>query len=128
MIRFCRRALYALCLLATLAVAPPLLAQDEESEWDERALDEMKGGDTEDAESAVSTDEGEVTSSEPQFLPAERVNEHSCYRSTVSDYVYDPSKGDPDSGAPPGTSFEALPLLWTSPDGISGADFHPAEC
>jgi len=31
-------------------------------------------------------------------------------------YVYDPAKGDPDHGAPPGTPFEALPPDWVCPE------------
>ena len=30
-------------------------------------------------------------------------------RCTVCGYTYDPEKGDPDSGIPPGTPFEELP-------------------
>ena len=30
-------------------------------------------------------------------------------------YVYDPEKGDPDSGVAPGTAFEDLPDDWTCP-------------
>jgi len=34
-------------------------------------------------------------------------------------YVYDPAKGDPDSGIPAGTPFEQLPEDWVCP--ICGA-------
>lgn len=37
------------------------------------------------------------------------------YKCTVCGYVYDPEKGDPNSGIPPGTSFEDLPEDWTCP-------------
>lgn len=30
-------------------------------------------------------------------------------------YVYDPAKGDPDSGIAPGTPFEAIPDDWVCP-------------
>ena len=30
-------------------------------------------------------------------------------------YVYDPEKGDPDSGVAPGTPFESLPVDWCCP-------------
>ncbi len=30
--------------------------------------------------------------------------------------IYDPAKGDPNRGIPPGTPFEALPEDWTCPD------------
>jgi len=42
------------------------------------------------------------------------------YRCKVCGYVYDPSGGDPESGAEPGTSFEALPESWICP--ICGVD------
>jgi rubredoxin len=35
-------------------------------------------------------------------------------------YIYDPEKGDPDSGVEPGTPFEDLPDDWVCPD--CGAD------
>jgi rubredoxin len=37
------------------------------------------------------------------------------YRCTVCGYIYDPKKGDPDSGVPPGTSFEDIPDTWVCP-------------
>lgn len=41
------------------------------------------------------------------------------YKCSVCGYVYDPSKGDPDNGIPPGTAFENLPDTWNCP--ICGA-------
>ena len=50
------------------------------------------------------------------------------YRCTVCDHIYDPAEGDPLSGFPPGTAFEALPDSWVCPDcGASKADFEPIE-
>ena len=37
------------------------------------------------------------------------------YKCLACDYIYDPTKGDPDSGVKPGTSFEDLPDDWTYP-------------
>jgi len=31
-------------------------------------------------------------------------------------YIYDPAKGDPKNGYPPGTPFEALPGDWICPE------------
>jgi len=48
------------------------------------------------------------------------------YECTVCGYIYDPEKGDPDSGIEPGTAFEDLPDDWVCP--ICGAgkeDFEP---
>ncbi len=42
------------------------------------------------------------------------------YRCTVCGYVYDPKKGDPDSGVKPGTPFDNLPPGWVCP--VCGAD------
>ena len=37
------------------------------------------------------------------------------YTCTVCGYVYDPEKGDPDSGIEPGTAFEDIPNDWVCP-------------
>jgi len=37
------------------------------------------------------------------------------YRCSVCGYLYNPAKGDPDSGIDPGTPFEDLPDDWTCP-------------
>ncbi len=42
------------------------------------------------------------------------------YRCTICDYIYEPEKGDPDSGVNPGTPFEKLPDDWVCP--VCGAD------
>lgn len=42
------------------------------------------------------------------------------YVCTICGYVYDPEKGDPESGIKPGTPFEELPDDWTCP--VCGAD------
>lgn len=50
------------------------------------------------------------------------------YECTVCGYIYDPEKGDPDSGIKPGTSFEDIPDDWVCP--ICGAgkeDFKKVE-
>jgi flavin reductase (DIM6/NTAB) family NADH-FMN oxidoreductase RutF/rubredoxin len=42
------------------------------------------------------------------------------YVCSVCGYIYDPAKGDPDGGIPPGTKFEDIPDSWTCP--ICGAE------
>lgn len=42
------------------------------------------------------------------------------YQCSICGYIYDPAKGDPDSGVAPGTPFESLPEDWVCPD--CGAD------
>jgi rubredoxin len=37
-------------------------------------------------------------------------------------YIYDEAEGDPESGFPPGTRFEDLPLSWRCPDCGAGKD------
>jgi hydroxylamine reductase len=50
------------------------------------------------------------------------------YRCLVCEYVYDPQKGDPDSGINPGTSFEDLPNDWLCPVcGVGKDQFAPME-
>ena len=37
------------------------------------------------------------------------------YVCTVCGYIYDPEKGDPDTGIEPGTPFDKLPESWVCP-------------
>jgi rubredoxin len=47
------------------------------------------------------------------------------YVCSICGYVYDPQKGDPDSGVKPGTAFEDLPDDWECPVcGASKSDFE----
>lgn len=48
----------------------------------------------------------------------------SAFRCSICGYVYDPAKGDPDSGVAPGTPFEQLPDDWVCPVcGAAKSDF-----
>ena len=50
------------------------------------------------------------------------------YRCLVCEYIYDPQKGDPDTGISPGTSFEDLPDDWICPIcGVGKDQFEPME-
>lgn len=50
------------------------------------------------------------------------------YICTVCDYIYDPTKGDPDGGIEPGTAFEDIPDDWVCPlCGVGKDDFEPYE-
>ena len=44
------------------------------------------------------------------------------YECLVCGYIYDPAKGDPDSGVAPGTTFEAIPDTWVCPICGAGKD------
>ncbi len=46
----------------------------------------------------------------------------SKYECSVCGYVYDPKKGDPESGVEPGTSFDDLPDDWVCPVCGAGKD------
>ncbi len=48
------------------------------------------------------------------------------YICTNCGYIYDPEKGDPENGVPPGTPFELLPDDWVCPICYVGKDqFDP---
>lgn len=50
------------------------------------------------------------------------------YKCLVCDYIYDPEKGDPDSGIEPGTEFEDLPDDWLCPlCGVGKEQFVPVD-
>ncbi|HOM38571.1 MAG TPA: rubredoxin [Spirochaetota bacterium] len=50
------------------------------------------------------------------------------YKCTVCGYIYDPAKGDPDSGIKPGTAFEDIPSDWKCPVcGVTKDMFEPVE-
>lgn len=50
------------------------------------------------------------------------------YECSLCGYIYDPEKGDPDSGVKPGTAFEDLPEDWVCPVcGAPKGEFNPVE-
>ena len=50
------------------------------------------------------------------------------YVCDVCGYIYDPAKGDPDSGIAPGTPFEEIPDSWSCPlCGIGKDSFSAME-
>jgi flavin reductase (DIM6/NTAB) family NADH-FMN oxidoreductase RutF/rubredoxin len=58
--------------------------------------------------------------------PAAEGNGMKKYVCQVCGYIYDPEKGDPDSGAAPGTAFEDLPDDWVCPVcGVDKSQFSP---
>ncbi|MFC1515891.1 rubredoxin [Thermodesulfobacteriota bacterium] len=44
------------------------------------------------------------------------------YRCGVCGYIYNPAKGDPDSGVEPGTAWEDVPDDWECPVCSAGKD------
>ena len=62
--------------------------------------------------------QGTSPSSAPTYIKEEKKKEkrkNIKYKCTVCGYIYDPEKGDPDSGIKPGTPFEELPDDWVCP-------------
>ena len=50
------------------------------------------------------------------------------YVCQVCGYIYDPAKGDPDSGMAPGAKFEDLPDDWVCPVcGAAKSDFEKEQ-
>lgn len=61
---------------------------------------------------------GTTPKSAPTYSETEKPEEGkrmTTYRCKICGYVYDPEKGDPDSGVKPGTLFEELPDSWVCP-------------
>lgn len=66
----------------------------------------------------------------PTYIKEEnqkRVRKMERYRCTICGYIYDPEKGDSDSGIKPGTSFEDLPDEWVCPVCGAGKDAFEKE-
>jgi flavin reductase (DIM6/NTAB) family NADH-FMN oxidoreductase RutF/rubredoxin len=60
--------------------------------------------------------------------PAGEGKEMKKYVCTVCGYIYDPEKGDPDSGVQPGTAFGDLPDDWVCPVcGVGKDKFEPQD-
>ena len=71
--------------------------------------------------SLVGKQEDESASAEESAKPVK-------YQCQPCGYVYDPEKGDPDSGIAPGTAFEDLPDDWCCPVcGVSKDMFEPVK-
>ena len=66
---------------------------------------------------------GKSPSTAPTFIKEEKTSKGETkmkkFRCTVCGYIYEPEKGDPNSGIKPGTPFEKLPEDWVCP--ICGA-------
>lgn len=71
----------------------------------------------------------------PTYIKNEKIKEKpkrevkmAKYECQVCGYIYDPEKGDPDSGIEPGTSFEELPEDWVCPEcGVGKDEFEKVE-
>jgi len=63
---------------------------------------------------------GKSPKTAPTYQASDNVESEDRYTCSVCGYVYDPEKGDPDSGVKPGTKFTDIPADWMCP--ICGAD------
>lgn len=67
---------------------------------------------------------GKSSKNAPTYIPKEEAKKQETaeetYTCSICGYIYEPSKGDPEHGIKPGTSFEDLPPDWTCP--VCGAD------
>jgi flavorubredoxin/rubredoxin len=81
---------------------PPVLAKGLPREKDYTAI-----------EALADSIRDRIARSEQQIkAQSESSDKHIC---TICSYVYDPAKGDPDGGIPPGTPFERIPDDWVCP-------------
>ncbi|OGO02426.1 MAG: High molecular weight rubredoxin [Chloroflexi bacterium RBG_13_53_26] len=70
-------------------------------------------------------EEEEKAKKEPEKRETVEMPKYEC---TVCGYIYDPAKGDPDGGIPPGTPFEKLPDDWVCPQcGVGKDEFQKLE-
>ncbi|MDY6942922.1 MAG: rubredoxin [Pseudomonadota bacterium] len=54
--------------------------------------------------------------------------EFRTYMCVICGFVYDEAQGDPESGLPPGTRWEDVPVTWTCPDcGATKDEFEMIE-
>ncbi|MFH1102066.1 MAG: flavin reductase [Methanobacteriota archaeon] len=65
------------------------------------------------------TYDSDIDKKEKKPKDEEKMDNYVC---TVCGYVYDPKKGDPDNGVPPGTKFEDIPDDWVCPVCGAGKD------
>lgn len=74
---------------------------------------------------------GKAPKTAPTYIKEEKqkeVEKMEKYVCKVCGYIYDPEKGDPDSGIKPGTPFEELPEDWVCPVcGVDKSQFEKEE-
>ncbi|MBM4445275.1 MAG: High molecular weight rubredoxin [Chloroflexi bacterium] len=77
---------------------------------------------------------GTTPKTAPSYVPEEEKAKKEAtvkmakYECTACGYIYDPEKGDPDGGIPPGTPFEKLPDDWTCPQcGVGKDEFQKVK-
>jgi len=87
-----------------------------------------KGKTPEKAATYMKQDAGEGGAQAGEAKPTAEGKAMKKYVCGVCGYIYDPEKGDPDSGATPGTAFEDLPDDWVCPVcGVGKDQFSPQD-
>jgi flavorubredoxin/rubredoxin len=91
-------------LVSNLSVEflPPVLAKGLPREKDYAALDAL-------------ADAFKTRIAQPAQKPETEADTQQKFMCSVCRYVYDPAKGDPAGGIPPGTPFEKIPDNWVCP-------------
>jgi flavin reductase (DIM6/NTAB) family NADH-FMN oxidoreductase RutF/rubredoxin len=80
----------------------------------------------------LDTKRGTTPKSAPSYIEEKKKEapkvKMAKYECTACGYIYDPEKGDPESGVAPGTPFENLPDDWVCPVcGAAKSDFQKVE-
>jgi len=86
---------------------PPVLAKGFPRPQDYAALDELA--------EAIRTRITQTPTAAPPQPESSPQSDQTKYVCQVCRYVYDPAKGDPAGGIPPGTPFEKIPDNWVCP-------------
>jgi flavin reductase (DIM6/NTAB) family NADH-FMN oxidoreductase RutF/rubredoxin len=82
-------------------------------------------GEAKQAGGAKQAEEAKPAGEAKQAVEGNAMKKYVC---SVCGYIYDPEKGDPDSGAAPGTAFEDLPGDWVCPVcGVGKDQFNPQD-
>jgi rubredoxin len=105
-------ALQSLLPALKAELLPPVLAKGLPKEKDYAALDALAQ-----AISAQFSESEAQQTSPPQETPLSEQPDIALaqYICPVCRYIYDPAKGDPHGGIPPGTPFEKIPDNWVCP-------------
>jgi flavorubredoxin/rubredoxin len=87
---------------------PPVLVKGLPRDKDYAALDAL-------ADAIRERCIGQADQLEAAAQPEPEASAPTRYMCPVCHYIYDPAKGDPDGGIPPGTPFEKIPDNWVCP-------------
>ena len=92
-------------------VLPPVLAKGLPRLKDYEALDALADA----FRSRIAQPRAQTPASTQTQQPPATQSEPQKYMCSVCRYIYDPAKGDPQGGIPPGTPFDKIPDDWVCP-------------